>query len=112
MVRVYFLDDSSRAFAVDDTTTAEQLKQKIVERQGMKEDACFAVFEKKEGWGKCCCVVFASNSLLVCNASLLAPHTTHTRSPYTETPCNKKTHSELLNASFFTHAGWLPIANK
>lgn len=77
MVRVYFLDDSSRAFAVDDTTTAEQLKQKIVERQGMKEDACFAVFEKKEGWGKCFSCLLAALFLLRTRCWSAMPHFLH-----------------------------------
>jgi hypothetical protein len=53
VVRVYFLDDSSRAFAIEENTTAEQLKAKIVERQGLKEDSYFSIFEKKDGWERC-----------------------------------------------------------
>jgi len=53
VIRVHFMDDSCRAFAVDETTTAEQLKATIVERIELKEDACFAVFEKKDGWERC-----------------------------------------------------------
>jgi len=53
VVRIFFLDDSFRAFAIDDNTSAEQLKAIVVERIGMKEDSCFAVFEKKDGWERC-----------------------------------------------------------
>jgi len=47
------MDDSCRAFAVEDNTTSEQLKATIVERIELKEDACFAIFEKKDGWERC-----------------------------------------------------------
>jgi len=53
VVRVHFMDDSIKAYACDDNSTAEQLKGLIVERMGMKEDACFSVFEKKDGWERC-----------------------------------------------------------
>lgn len=53
VVRVYFMDDSCRAFAVDDGATAEHLKATVVERIQLKEDACFAIFEKKDGWERC-----------------------------------------------------------
>jgi len=49
VVRVYFMDDSFRAFAIDEGTTADQLRAIVVERIELKEDACFAIFEKK-GW--------------------------------------------------------------
>jgi hypothetical protein len=52
VVRVHFMDDSCRAFAIEENQTAEQLKAVIVEKIEMKEDACFAIFEKKDGWGK------------------------------------------------------------
>jgi len=53
VARVHFMDDSIRAFAVDEICTAEQLKTTIVERIGMKEDSCFAIFERKDGWERC-----------------------------------------------------------
>jgi len=53
VVRVHFMDDSCRAFAVDEGTTSDQLKATIVERIELKEDACFALFEKKDGWERC-----------------------------------------------------------
>ena len=51
-MRVHFMDESSRAFAVDEGTTSEQLKQIIKEKLELKEDSCFSIFEKKDGWGK------------------------------------------------------------
>lgn len=46
------MDDSCRAFGVDELISAEGLKQMIVERIELKEDACFAIFERKDGWGR------------------------------------------------------------
>jgi len=53
VVRVYFMDDSMKALAVDEVSSAEQLKATVVERIAMKEDSCFAIFEKKDGWERC-----------------------------------------------------------
>lgn len=53
VVRVHFMDDSIKAFAVDENSSAEQLKATVVEKIGLKEDACFAIFEKKDGWERC-----------------------------------------------------------
>jgi myosin-7 len=53
VVRVHFMDDSIRAFAVEENWTAEQLKATVVERMGMKEDSCFFIFERKDGWERC-----------------------------------------------------------
>jgi myosin-7 len=53
VVRIYFMDDSCKAYAVEESTTAAQLKKIIVERIQMKEDACFFIFEKKDGWERC-----------------------------------------------------------
>jgi len=53
VVRIFLMDDSCRAFAVEENTTADQLKSTIVERIELKEDACFALFEKKDGWERC-----------------------------------------------------------
>jgi len=53
VVRVHFMDDSIKAFAVDESSSSEQLKATVVEKIGMKEDACFAIFEKKDGWERC-----------------------------------------------------------
>lgn len=52
VVRVHFIDKSCKAFPVDPQMTAAILREKIVERIGLKEDACFALFEKKDDWGK------------------------------------------------------------
>jgi len=53
VVRVYFMDDSYRAFGLEENITADQLKATVVERIEMKEDSCFAIFERKEGWERC-----------------------------------------------------------
>jgi len=53
VVRVHFMDDASRAFAIDENTTAQQLRATIIERLDLKEDGCFALFEKKDGWERC-----------------------------------------------------------
>lgn len=47
------MDDSVKAFAIDENTTTEQLRANVIERLGLKEDACFSVFEKKDGWERC-----------------------------------------------------------
>jgi len=53
VVRVYFMDDSFRAFAIDESSTADQLRGIVVERIELKEETCFAIFEKKDGWERC-----------------------------------------------------------
>jgi len=53
VVRIHFMDDSIKAFAVDENCSADQLKQAAVERISMKEDSCFAIFEKKDNWERC-----------------------------------------------------------
>jgi len=53
VVRVHFMDDSIKAFAVDESSSAEQLKATVVEKIGMKEDGCFAIFGRKDGWERC-----------------------------------------------------------
>jgi len=53
VIRVNFIDGSSKAFALDVTATAQQLREIAVERIGMKEDGCFALFEKRFEWERC-----------------------------------------------------------
>jgi len=53
VVRIHFLNDSVKAFAIDTNSSAAQLKAEVVEKIGMKEDSCFAIFEKKDGWERC-----------------------------------------------------------
>jgi len=53
VVRIHFMDDTVKAFAVDESTTSEQLKDVIVERIELKEHTCFAIFEQKDGWERC-----------------------------------------------------------
>jgi len=42
-----------KAFGIDENTTADKLKTLVTERLGIKEDSCFAIFEKKDGWERC-----------------------------------------------------------
>jgi len=53
VIRVHFMDDTWKAFGVDTTTTAAQLKNMVAERIGMKEHSSFFIFEKKDGWERC-----------------------------------------------------------
>jgi len=53
VTRVNFIDGSSKAFALDVSATAQQLREIVVERIGLKEDSCFALFEKKFDWERC-----------------------------------------------------------
>jgi len=53
VVRVHFMDDSIKAFAIDENSSADQLKATVVEKIVLKEDSCFAIFEKKDGWERC-----------------------------------------------------------
>jgi myosin-7 len=53
VVRVHFMDDSIRGFAIDENTTAAELKAIIVERVELKFPDCFALFERKDGWERC-----------------------------------------------------------
>ena len=52
VVRVYFIDNCIKAIGIDQNTTAANLREMVVERIGLVEDACFALFEKKDDWGK------------------------------------------------------------
>jgi hypothetical protein len=53
VVRMYFMDDSFRACGIDPGTTADQLRQIIIEKLELKEDGCFALFEKKGEYERC-----------------------------------------------------------
>ena len=48
---MYFMDDSFRTFGVDPASTADQLKNIVVEKIELKEDQFFALFEKRGEWG-------------------------------------------------------------
>src|SRR3990167_8292150 len=48
VVRVYFIDNCVRALGIEQNTTAAQLRELVVERIGLKQDACFSLFEKKD----------------------------------------------------------------
>eukprot|EP01119_Soliformovum_irregulare_P013657 TRINITY_DN3663_c0_g1_i1.p1 TRINITY_DN3663_c0_g1~~TRINITY_DN3663_c0_g1_i1.p1 ORF type:complete len:323 (-),score=90.94 TRINITY_DN3663_c0_g1_i1:161-1129(-) len=53
VVRVYFMDDFSKSFGVDESASTDQLKATVVERINMTEAGTFAIFEKKDGWERC-----------------------------------------------------------
>jgi len=53
VVRVHFIDKSCKAFSIDQNTTSSTLRDMVVDRIGIKEDACFALFEKKDEWERC-----------------------------------------------------------
>lgn len=53
VVRIHFLDNSVKAFAIDENTTAQKLKEIVVEKVELKEQGCFALFERKDGWERC-----------------------------------------------------------
>lgn len=46
------MDDSIRGFAIEENTTAAELKSIIVEKIELKQEGCFALFERKDGWGE------------------------------------------------------------
>jgi len=53
VVRVHFIDKSCRAFGIESTTTAAELREMVIEKITLREDACFALFEKKDEWERC-----------------------------------------------------------
>jgi len=53
LVRVHFVDESCKTFSIDQNTTAAALRELVVDRIQLKEDACFALFEKKDDWERC-----------------------------------------------------------
>jgi len=53
VVRVYFMDDSSKAFAITPDTDAEEFRQMVIKRIDLKAIDCFALFEKKDQWERC-----------------------------------------------------------
>jgi hypothetical protein len=50
-VRVHFVDKSCKAIAIDNNTTAADLRETVIERIELKEEACFYLFEKRDDWG-------------------------------------------------------------
>jgi len=47
------MDDSIRGFAIEENTPASELKAIIVEKIELKQQDCFALFERKDGWERC-----------------------------------------------------------
>ena len=56
---MHFVDESCRAFAIDENLSVEQLRSIVVEKIGLVEDGCFALFEKRDDWG----MIFAGECL-------------------------------------------------
>jgi len=53
LVRVYFIDDSFKAFAVEESATVDSLRSIVLERMELREDGCFALFEQRDEWERC-----------------------------------------------------------
>jgi len=53
VVRVHFIDDSCKAFAIDENASVEELRSIVIERMELAEDGCFALFEKRDDWERC-----------------------------------------------------------
>lgn len=65
VARVHFVDESCRAFAIDENLSVEQLRAIVVEKIGLVEDGCFALFEKRDDWGTVYCFVFVPSYFLL-----------------------------------------------
>eukprot|EP01103_Thecamoeba_quadrilineata_P009993 TRINITY_DN2053_c0_g1_i2.p1 TRINITY_DN2053_c0_g1~~TRINITY_DN2053_c0_g1_i2.p1 ORF type:complete len:173 (-),score=41.21 TRINITY_DN2053_c0_g1_i2:94-612(-) len=53
IIKVNFVDNSSKAFALDLQASAQSLREIIVERIGLKQQARFALYEKRNEWERC-----------------------------------------------------------
>jgi len=53
LVRVHFIDKSCKTIGISPDTTSDQLKETVSSRIGLKEDVCFALFEKKGDYERC-----------------------------------------------------------
>mmetsp|Transcript_35113 Transcript_35113/g.88342 ORF Transcript_35113/g.88342 Transcript_35113/m.88342 type:complete len:339 (+) Transcript_35113:283-1299(+) len=53
VVRVHFMDNSVKAFAIDPNASAAQLRDLVIDRRELKESRCFFLFEKKDDWERC-----------------------------------------------------------
>ena len=52
-VRVYFVDNSFKACGIDNETTVAGLQKLVSEKIDLKEDSCFALFEKRDDLERC-----------------------------------------------------------
>jgi RA like domain len=52
VVRVHFMDNSVKAFAIDPNASAAQLRDLVIDRRELKESRCFFLFEKRDDWGR------------------------------------------------------------
>eukprot|EP01113_Clastostelium_recurvatum_P003292 TRINITY_DN1142_c0_g1_i3.p1 TRINITY_DN1142_c0_g1~~TRINITY_DN1142_c0_g1_i3.p1 ORF type:complete len:328 (-),score=71.62 TRINITY_DN1142_c0_g1_i3:95-1078(-) len=53
VVRVHFIDNSCRAFALDEAASVESLRNIVLEKIELHEDGCFALFESRDDWERC-----------------------------------------------------------
>mmetsp|Transcript_1751 Transcript_1751/g.4777 ORF Transcript_1751/g.4777 Transcript_1751/m.4777 type:complete len:335 (+) Transcript_1751:237-1241(+) len=53
VVRVHFMNTSSKAFAIDTNASTTALRDLIIERINLKEHRCFFIFEKKDDMERC-----------------------------------------------------------
>jgi len=53
VVRVHFMDDSKKAFAIDSNASSDTLRQTVIDKLEIKEDSTFWLFEKKDDWERC-----------------------------------------------------------
>jgi hypothetical protein len=52
VLRVHFMNNSSKAFKVDQNTNVQKLREMVIERIGLKEAKYFFLFEKREDYGE------------------------------------------------------------
>eukprot|EP01112_Ceratiomyxa_fruticulosa_P003608 TRINITY_DN1392_c0_g1_i1.p1 TRINITY_DN1392_c0_g1~~TRINITY_DN1392_c0_g1_i1.p1 ORF type:complete len:329 (-),score=55.09 TRINITY_DN1392_c0_g1_i1:160-1146(-) len=53
VVRVHFIDGNCRAVALDESATVDTLRSIVIEKIELKEDGCFALFERRDDWERC-----------------------------------------------------------
>jgi len=53
VVRVHFIDGTCRAFALDESATVDSLRSIVLEKIELREDGCFALFERRDDWERC-----------------------------------------------------------
>jgi len=53
VIRVHFIDGSSKAFAIEQSSTEQQFREILIDKINLKQDASFALFEKKFEWERC-----------------------------------------------------------
>ena len=51
VVKVHLMNNSSKAFAIDPNANATVLRDMVIERLGLVQSKCFALFEQKDDLG-------------------------------------------------------------